>query len=320
MDLPIALKNEIELRCSRFGQNALVSAAREISRRYREESGKGKRLLTKDVEALSYAVVRMPATFGAVSTALTHTLACFREPLETALDVGAGTGAGGWALHSCLEQPVRLTCLERENAMISLGRELMAAEPELAATQWIRQDLAASAVTHSADLVMASYALNELDEKTRTATLKNLWDCTEKLLLLIEPGTPESFRQLRQARQLLTGLGGTVAAPCSHSGDCPLPEGDWCHFTCRVARSRLHKLMKEGDAPYEDEKFCYLAVSKVPCAPAPARILRHPAKEAGHIALKLCTPEGITSRTVTKKEGPLFKTARQADAGDPFEG
>ena len=318
MDLPISLKTEIETRCERFGQNALVAAAREISRRYREESGKGKRLLTKDVEALSYAVVRMPATYGAVSTALKHTLACFREPLETALDVGAGTGAGGWALHRQLEQPFRLTCLEREKAMLSLGSALMEAEPELSGTLWIRQDLAASPVTHRADLVMASYALNELDEKSRAATLKNLWDCTDKLLLLIEPGTPEGFRQLRQARQLLTSLGGTVAAPCSHSEKCPLPEEDWCHFTCRISRSRLHKLMKDGDAPYEDEKFCYLAVSKVPCSPAPARILRHPIKEAGYISLKLCTTEGIEARKITKKQGDTYKTARKADAGDAF--
>ena len=76
--------------------------------------------------------------------------------------------------------------------------------------------------------------------------------------------------------------------------------------------------MKEGDAPYEDEKFCYLALSRVPCTPAPARILRHPQKEAGHITLKLCTEAGITERTVTKKEGPLFKAARKAGAGDAF--
>lgn len=318
MELPAGLKAEIEEKCAGYGQAALVSAARELSRRYRSESGRGKRLLTKDTEALAYAVVRMPATFGAVSTALKYTLACFPEEIEMALDVGAGTGAAGWALHALCENAVALTCLERENAMIALGASLMASEPGLAETNWVRHDLSVSPVTHTADLVMASYALNELDEKTRSAVLKNLWDCTGKLLLLIEPGTPVGFAQLRQAREILTGLGGQVAAPCPHSQACPLPAEDWCHFTCRVSRSRLHKLMKEGDAPYEDEKFAYLAVSKVPCAPAPARILRHPIKEAGHIALKLCTAEGIAVRSVTKKEGPLFKTARKADVGDPF--
>lgn len=318
MELPAALKAEIEERCARFGQSTLVSAARELSRRYREESGKGKRLLTKDVEALAYAVVRMGATYGAVCTALRQTFAAFPESLETALDVGAGTGAAGWALYSLCDTMPALTCLERENAMISLGSSLMASEPAFAGARWVRHDLAGSPVTHTADLVMESYALNELDGKTRATVLKNLWDCTGKLLVLIEPGTPVGFAQLKQARQILTAMGGHVVAPCPHGETCPLPEEDWCHFTCRISRSRLHKLMKEGDAPYEDEKFAYLAVSKVPCVPAPARILRHPMKEAGHITLKLCTPEGILTRTVTKKEGPLFKTARKADAGDSF--
>lgn len=318
MDLPATLKAEIEQRCAQYGQSALVSAARELSRRYREESGRGKRLLTKDTEALAYAVVRMSATFGAVSSALEHTLACFPEGLETALDVGAGTGAAGWALHALLETPPELTCLEREPAMIALGSGLMAAEPALSAAKWVRHDLAQSPVTQKADLVMASYALNELDDRTRATVLENLWACTNKLLLLIEPGTPVGFAQLRQARRVLTSLGGQIVAPCPHSGECPLPAEDWCHFTCRISRSRLHKLMKEGDAPYEDEKFAYLAVSRIPCSPAPVRILRHPMKEAGHINLKLCTPEGIISRTVTKKEGSLFKTARKADAGDTF--
>ena len=320
MDLPISLKTEIEARCDRFGQSALVTAARELSRRYREESGRGKRLLTRDVEALAYAVVRMGATYGAVHTALEHTLAAFPEKIETALDVGAGTGAAGWALFDLTEEMPRLTCLEREKAMLELGSGLMAAESGLSSVRWVRQDMTAKAVTEKADLVMASYALNELDEKSRTAVLKNLWDRAEKLLLIIEPGTPEGFRQLRQARTLLTGMGAAVAAPCPHGEKCPLPAEDWCHFTCRISRSRLHKLMKGGDAPYEDEKFCYLALSRVPCAPAKARILRHPLKEAGHITLKLCTREGIAARSVTKKEGPLFKAARKADAGDSFEG
>lgn len=76
--------------------------------------------------------------------------------------------------------------------------------------------------------------------------------------------------------------------------------------------------MKGGDAPYEDEKFTFLAVSRTPVQQAPSRILRHPMKEAGRIGLKLCTPEGITERSVTKKHGELFKQARKAGSGDAF--
>ena len=318
MELPFALKTAIEEKCAAYPTGDLIAAARNISERYRNESGHGKRLLTQDVEALSYAAVRMPATYGAVSTALEYTLACFDQPIATVLDVGAGTGTATWAIREIIGGELSFTCLEREASMIDLGTALMETDDELQNTRWIRHDLAAAAVEQKADLVIASYALNELSEEKRTEVLQNLWACTEKLLVIIEPGTPVGFAQLRKAREMLIALGGHVAAPCVHQGACPLPEDDWCQFTARVARSRLHKLLKGGDVPYEDEKFSYLAVAKETVSPAECRILRHPQKERGRITLRLCTAEGIQDKAVTKKHGELFKRARKADSGDAF--
>lgn len=318
MELPFALKAAIEEKCAAHPTADLIAAARNISERYRNESGHGKRLLTEDVEALSYAVVRMPATFGAVSTALRHTLDCFDASIATVLDVGAGTGAATWAVHEAVEGPLDITCLEREEAMIRLGSGLMAEDEVLSQVRWVRHDLAAIPVSQKADLVIASYALNELSEDKRAEVLRNLWDCAEKLLLIIEPGTPVGFAQLRKARETLIALGGHVAAPCVHQEECPLPADDWCQFTARVARSRLHKLLKGGDVPYEDEKFSYLAVAKESARPAECRILRHPQKESGCITLRLCTQEGIQDKAVTKRQGELFKRARKADSGDAF--
>lgn len=317
MDLPITLKAAIEERCAACRHAELIAAAQSISERYRKESGHGKALLTREVEALSYAAVRMPATFAAVSAALAYTFECFDEPITSVLDVGAGTGAATWAVSMLLED-ASFTCLERENVMISLGSDLMQGDERLSQVQWIRHDLAVSPVTQKAELVIASYALNELDEQTRDRVLQNLWACAEKLLVIVEPGTPVGFAQLRQARTTLIGLGGHVIAPCVHHGDCPLPAEDWCQFTSRVARSRLHKQLKGGDVPYEDEKFSFLAVAKTPGKPAKTRILRHPQKETGRITLRLCTPKGIAEQTITKKDSELFKLARKANSGDAF--
>lgn len=317
MELPFALKAAIEEKCVAYPTGDLITAARNISERYRNESGHGKRLLTEDVEALSYAVVRMPATYGAVSAALQWTLDCVDTPIRTVLDVGAGTGAATWAVREAVGEAA-FTCLEREEAMLRLGSSLMAEEDGLSQAQWVRHDLTAAPVTRQADLVVASYALNELSEEKRAQVLQNLWACAQKLLLIVEPGTPVGFSQLRKARETLIALGGQVAAPCVHQGKCPLTEDDWCQFTARVARSRLHKLLKGGDVPYEDEKFAYLAVVKGDAHPAECRILRHPQKEAGRITLRLCTAEGVRDRAVTKKQGELFKRARKADSGDAF--
>lgn len=317
MELPFALKAAIEERCAAHPTSDLIAAARNISERYRNESGHGKRLLTQDVEALSYAVVRMPATYGAVSAALHWSLECFDEKISSVLDVGAGTGAATWAVSEALGE-VSVTCLEREEAMIRLGSGLMQADDQLKQVQWVRHDLSVAPVTQHADLVVASYALNELNEDKRAEVLRNLWECAGKMLLIVEPGTPVGFSQLRKARETLIALGGQVAAPCVHQGECPLPADDWCQFTARVSRSRLHKLLKGGDVPYEDEKFSYLAVVRGDAHPAACRILRHPQKESGRIVLRLCTTDGVQNRAVTKKQGELFKRARKADSGDAF--
>ena len=85
----------------------------------------------------------------------------------------------------------------------------------------------------------------------------------------------------------------------------------------RVARSRLHKQLKGGEAPYEDEKFCFLAASREDVSPCAARVLRHPRIDSGRITLRLCTADGAEERVVTKKS-PLFKAARKSDAGGSF--
>ncbi len=78
----------------------------------------------------------------------------------------------------------------------------------------------------------------------------------------------------------------------------------------------MHKLLKEGEAPYEDEKFSYIAVSKMKTAKKD-RILRHPKIENGRITLKLCTTEGdIEEKTITKKEKEKFKIAKKLNNGD----
>ena len=113
-------------------------------------------------------------------------------------------------------------------------------------------------------------------------------------------------------------MGAHLAAPCPGGMACPIVGDDWCCFTVRVQRSRLHRLLKEGDAPYEDEKFTYLAFTREPARPAPARVLRHPQIAKARIGLSLCTADGLPERTVTKQERDAFRVARKLSAGDAF--
>ena len=124
MELPIDLKNVIEQKLEEISVKNIQKDAENISIKYRTESGKGKKLVTKETEALAYSIVRMPATYGAVYTVLKNTFEICNEDISSLLDVGAGTGAGTWAACEFFHFN-NITCLEREDVMLNLGKSLM---------------------------------------------------------------------------------------------------------------------------------------------------------------------------------------------------
>ena len=289
--------------------------AKAISENYRLRTGTGSRLLTKESEAAAYAAARMPATFAAAQAALEESLAAGKLEIRSVVDCGAGTGAATWAAAQLLELE-SITCLEREEAMRAVGSRLMR-EGGMEYAVWTGCDLTDSAPLPKGDLVIEGYMLGELREDMRLPVAEKLWNAAEKMLVLIEPGTPQGFANLSAVRKYLAALGANVAAPCpAGSVSCPMAGDDWCHFAVRVQRTKLHKALKGGDAPYEDEKFCYLALTReAPKAACSARVLRHPLIAPGRITLTLCEGGEKKTRVVTKKD-PLWKRARKIGAGD----
>ncbi len=315
MELPIEFRNITEELAAGIPVKKLISAADTISERYRSEAASGKPLITNDTEAAAYAIVRMPATIGASGSAIQYAADRFDGEITSVLDIGAGTGACSWAAAEIFPDIERITCLEREKSMIDFGKNLMAKGGFPFECEWISRDIT-KGFDIKADLVTASYVLNEMPDEVQEKLVSAMWNATEKMLVIIEPGTPKGFRNILKIREQLINSGANILAPCPHDNKCPLPENDWCHFTSRVSRTKLHKQLKGGDVPYEDEKFCYIAAVREECEPCNARILRHPKIESGKITLKLCTADGIGEKIVTKKDGALFKKARKADCGD----
>ena len=318
MELPNELKNLIETKLEGINIKELQKNSENVSLKYREEERKGNRLVTEEIEALAYSAVRMPATYAAVTTALQHTFEICNKEIESVLDVGAGTGAGTWAVRNFMDLK-NTVCIEREDVMRNLGKSLMQESEveELKNVRWEKFDLVSSNLEYKADLVICSYVLNELSEADRQKALDKLWNATNKILLIIEPGTPTGFAEIKGLREMLINKGGNIVAPCPNIDKCPMPENDWCHATCRVARTKTHKLLKNGDVPYEDEKFSYIAVCKDTIEKGDfARVLRHPKIESGKITLKLCSDEGIEEKIITKKDKDLFKLAKKSSCGD----
>lgn len=283
---------------------ALKPAAEALSDRYRNRTGG--RFVSTQTDALAYAAARMPATFAAVADAGERLLNRLPEAPQTILDVGAGTGAATLAL-SALTEFSRAVCLEREDVMREVGKKIVPF------ADWRAFDAVADAFPEKAGLVVSSYMLNELPADKRLDVVQKMWDAAEQALLIVETGTPEACAMMKDIRAFLTEKGAFLAAPCARAGACPV---DWCHFSVRVARTKLHRFLKGGQAAYEDEKFSYLAFSRVPVERAAARVLRHPQTETGRVTLTLCTADGVLEKTFSKRDKGGFKAARKARWGD----
>ena len=315
MELPHSLLQAMEEAASGASVTQLQQAAQQLSQRYRDSRRSGQPLLSDRTEAAAYAITRMPATYGAVYSALSWTLEHTDCRPSTIVDVGAGTGAASWAAWELLS-PDSITCVEKEASMKAQGLSLMKNTP-LQKAAWVSGDISRGELPYHGDLVIASYVLNEVSPEQQPAAVKALWEAAGELLLILEPGTPSGFAQMRKIREQLLSMGAFMVAPCPHGESCPVCEPDWCHFTCRIPRTRLHRQLKGGDAPFEDEKFTYLAVSKTLAAPCQARVLRHPIVETGRVTLELCSNMG-NSKTMLRKKDARYKQARKLDCGDAF--
>ncbi|MFE0647529.1 small ribosomal subunit Rsm22 family protein [Streptomyces sp. NPDC059534] len=295
-------------------------AARAVERliaNYRGTTPTDAPVLRDRSDVAAYAAYRMPATFEAVRGALyaLRDAAPDWEP-RTHTDVGGGTGAASWAVAEAWEDaPPHTTVLDWAEPALALGRELAAGALD---AEWRTARIGGALRLAETDLVTVSYVLKELTEGDRTALVAEAARVAQTVVI-VEPGTPDGYERIIAARTLLVDAGFTVAAPCPHSGACPIVPGtDWCHFAARVSRSSLHRQVKGGSLPYEDEKYSYVAATRFPVTPAVSRVTRRPQIRKGQVLLDLCGPDGLARDTVTKRHGPLYKQARDAEWGDPW--
>ncbi|WP_030780564.1 small ribosomal subunit Rsm22 family protein [Streptomyces sp. NRRL S-920] len=287
---------------------------------YRGRTPTGAPILRDRADVAAYAAYRMPATFEAAHSALEALADAAPDGWAPAshVDIGGGTGAAVWAAAATWQGERPVTVLDWAEPALALGRELAAAEPRLAAARWQRERIGASLTVESAELVTISYVLKELTEADRRSVVDAAAHAATQAVVVVEPGTPDGYARVIEARDQLIAAGYRVAAPCPHSAPCPIEPGtDWCHFSARVSRSSLHRQVKGGSLAYEDEKFSYVAATRFDPVPPPNRVVRRPQIRKGQVLLDLCgAEERLRRETVTKRHGPLYRAARDTDWGD----
>ena len=315
-DLPAELKAALDARLQGLSRNDAAGRAAQISQTYRDGGGSGG--IRSEADALAYALVRMPATYAAVTAGLN----ALREIVPdfapaSLLDVGAGPGSATWAAAEAFSSLKSFTLLDANHALRALALDIGRGSVRLRDMTYQRGDArAALADAEAADLVVASYMIAEISEAEQASLAELMWVKTRDTLLIVEPGTPAGYARILAVRRQLIASGAHVAAPCPHDGECPLTAPDWCHFTQRLPRSRAHKQIKSAELPYEDEKFIYVALCRAPVARRRARVLAQPVITKVAVTAKLCTNHGVVSSIAPRRDRSAYARFRKYNWGD----
>ncbi|KAF8379988.1 hypothetical protein HHK36_027456 [Tetracentron sinense] len=249
----------------------------------------------RDDETVAYVASRMPAVYSACHRVLREVrrrLPGF-SPARV-LDFGSGTGSVLWALREVWPGSLEsINLVEPSQSMQRAGRSLIQDLKDLPlirsydSIQALTQNIEKSDREH--DLVIASYVLGEVPSlKDRITIVRQLWDLTRDVLVLVEPGTPQGSSIIAQMRSHILWMekrkhrksdvapdkackdmvvfksGAFVVAPCAHDGPCPLENtGKYCHFVQRLQRTSSQRSYKRSKGEplrgFEDEKFCFVA-------------------------------------------------------------
>ena len=324
MELPSRLRQAVDSALEGVSLAEITSAADALSQRYRAEVRDGRLHLSDERSALAYLATRMPATYAATRASLAAVAGALPGFSPVAmLDVGAGPARrSGRLRRSGLPFPM-LLMLEASPAMRAWGEQALGfVRPANDRVARCRHQATVSPSAARAN--WSRWLMFSTNWRRRSATF---WSTgygtqTSGVLVVVEPGTSNGWRRILAVRDQLNAAGAHIvgALPARRS----LPAGvsrlvSLC--SPRVARSRIHRLAKDAEVPWEDEKFSYLAASRLPAATYGSRVIAPAERASGRVRLKLCQPDGsAVHRLVTRREGDAFREARRSDWGDVFEG
>ncbi len=309
MQLPLKCREKVSRLYAELKQGELSKVQKNLTYKYKNETGESKSLIDSKADSLLYAISRMPATYAVIYTLLSQLLEQgLISRIESVLDVGSGTGAGYFAIKE-FDDDTQIALFERDENMIKVFETLTDNEVPVQKLDIVRDRLETKA-----DLVMTSYVLSEMKEQDRLNSVLKLLESANKYLLIIDTGTPRTYENMMTVKRFVQEKGYNVIAPCM-SKKCGL-KNDYCQFYARVERSALMRQAKQSELSYEDEKYFYLLISKENAEICGKRVIRRPIIKPNNVELMLCSGDGASRENFTKKNKELFKQAKKAKIND----
>mmetsp|Transcript_833 Transcript_833/g.1300 ORF Transcript_833/g.1300 Transcript_833/m.1300 type:complete len:973 (-) Transcript_833:48-2966(-) len=225
---------------------------------------------------LAYTVFRTPSLYS-VSKRVLHELVMRYPSYKPTSFLDFGTGSGTFirvlSEHFNEEKPTSIIAVEPHTEFINIAKHLL--EPLNLPIVWRRF----LSKTHRQSLTSAIYTLNEIvDVGERKKAIKRLWDMTDDVMVILEPGTPLGSQIVQEVRNYVLfeynekaskENQATILAPCPHDMNCPMANSPyWCHFKQRHARPNYYRsikkksLSKDVRLDFEHEPYSYLIVAR----------------------------------------------------------
>ena len=223
MLLPNFISERINELYKKLGSGNLKKTRENLTDRYKNSTGQSKSLVLNTNDSILYAVSRMPATFSVIYNLIKD---LFEQNLLTnvksVFDAGSGTGAGCFALKELLPD-LEIELFEINKNMIEVFEFL--SETKISVNKF---DLIKDNFKSNADLVISSYVLSEMTENDRINVFEKLLNASEKYTLVLDTGTPETYKNMMKLKEFALKKGYKVIAPCM-SDNCPL-QNDYCRY------------------------------------------------------------------------------------------
>lgn len=234
----------------------------------------------------------------------------------------------------------RYFAFDRSDPALKVGRGLFKALSEGQPDGWqvrTERQLGAARRHGPADLVVAGNFINELapprgsggEEASAEEVLLSRWEALlkdEAAILVIEPGTRASARQLVRLRATALAQGWNVAAPCTHAGTCPMlgnRGGSWCHFNFKPGDipEWLFKFSRKVGLPKERASLSFLLLTRGEDPPVRHIAVARPRGDEGPVRVisePFELPGGLQGRYGCSERGMVLLQDRGlADSGPP---
>ncbi|KAB1215513.1 Methyltransferase-like protein 17, mitochondrial [Morella rubra] len=218
----------------------------------------------RDDETIAYVASRMPAVFSACYRVLKEVRSRLPgfSPARV-LDFGAGTGSAFWALQEVWPESLeKLNLVEPSQSMQRAGRSLIQGLKNLPlihgydSIQALTKSINKSEREH--DLVIASYVLGEIPSlKDRITIVRQLWDLTRDVLVLVEPGTPQGYNIISQMRSHILWMENRKCRKSKAANNTASKD----LVVARKSGAFIVAPRSKGEPPlrgFEDEKFSFV--------------------------------------------------------------